>query len=491
MDVFQRIVTSGTIIYRFYESYASCSNEAASLARRFKWNLRVLEKIRELFKLKASQNQGRLSEPDVELLSETSNYMESLAASVNASCAKVEAQQWWSEGTKKPLWLHRRKELRALENELSEWASRFDLRLVGLPEELKAVIQPGDEHDKTESGILLASSKKIRAIQTLEEKAKRARIDILYRNEMPKGLKPISTAEQGARFPVFQYKDQFIMLESRYYEQSHLGILPYEEWRASLGAFVAAMNELDLGIVNVLKCIGFVHDNSIENRPQFRVLYRLPYSLSSTKVPSLKDLINNQPGEIGLLAMHPLEHRYRVARDVAKALLFLHTTGFLHENIRSDNVIILENAFPPQGAKFPRALGEPYLVNFEFVRSTSVSRGVIQAKWLNKVYTHPIRQIGDERYINTFDIYSLGVVLLELGLWRPIERYENQLKSCDPYQMQQELLNIAEFVSTTMGRKYWEIVIWCLSLEGDREISASSFVHEVLQKLEDISDALC
>lgn len=89
MDIFQTIVTSGKLIYYFLDAYSAHSEEARSLASRFKWDIRVLQQIVHHFDTRRLQNQGEFTEPDQKLLQETAEYLKSLATRAGASCTRV------------------------------------------------------------------------------------------------------------------------------------------------------------------------------------------------------------------------------------------------------------------------------------------------------------------------------------------------------------------------------------------------------------------
>jgi hypothetical protein len=78
-------------------------------------------------------------------------------------------------------------------------------------------------------------------------------------------------------------------------------------------------------------------------------------------------------------------------------------------------------------------LGHPYLVNFASVRedtaSTDLSLEQHENEWYLNVYRYPARQGTNivARFTMAHDTYSLGVVLLEIGLWRPVEKLEAEI----------------------------------------------------------------
>lgn len=108
-------------------------------------------------------------------------------------------------------------------------------------------------------------------------------------------------------------------------------------------------------------------------------------------------------------------------------------------------------------------------------------------QWRFNVYRHPKRQGTSiaARFTMPHDVYSLGAVLLGIGPWRPLEKYENELKGKTPRDMRDELLKLVGGVAIQLGCKYRDLVIWCLSLDyGD--LGMKSYVEHVQEKLEEL-----
>lgn len=110
----------------------------------------------------------------------------------------------------------------------------------------------------------------------------------------------------------------------------------------------------------------------------------------------------------------PLNELLAQAKSLARSVFFIHTKRFVHKNIRPENILVF------QGAKYET--GKSYLVGFEKFRADrdhSMKFG--DGLWQCDLYRHPERQGSQpERYfVMQHDIYSLGVVLLEIGLRIP------------------------------------------------------------------------
>ncbi|KAI9370573.1 hypothetical protein BJX61DRAFT_515163 [Aspergillus egyptiacus] len=126
-----------------------------------------------------------------------------------------------------------------------------------------------------------------------------------------------------------------------------------------------------------------------------------------------------------------LETRFRLAYDLLMAVLQLRSQNLVHGNINSSNVLI----FPGLTSSGQNEVGltenlrRPYLTSFAQFSGNNPSPEPLSAS----MYRHP----DDKRSIDddaawAYDLYSLGLVLMEIGLWTPISRiwklkYDNSL----------------------------------------------------------------
>ena len=116
---------------------------------------------------------------------------------------------------------------------------------------------------------------------------------------------------------------------------------------------------------------------------------------------------------------YALDDRFRLARLLARSVLFLHSAQIVHKNIAPETVVLLTDS--------STRLELPFLVGFEkFRRAEGRTYMSGDAFWEKNLYRHPKRQ-GDypeEEYKMQHDIYSLGVCLLEIGLGTSFVRFE-------------------------------------------------------------------
>ncbi|KAL8682610.1 MAG: hypothetical protein Q9186_001383 [Xanthomendoza sp. 1 TL-2023] len=175
---------------------------------------------------------------------------------------------------------------------------------------------------------------------------------------------------------------------------------------------------------------------------------------------------------------YPLNARLNIAQVLARSCMFLHDCRFVHKSLRPENIV----CFSTQG-QYP---DKPYMIGLDRFRLIDArSMRSSDDLWYKDIYRHPSRQgIRPERdYIMQHDIYSLGVCLLEIGLWRsfliweddsdsplPNEEYiaKKSLAIKDPrrraLEVKKSWVRLAEQrLPGSMGRIYASTVIACLT----------------------------
>jgi hypothetical protein len=139
-----------------------------------------------------------------------------------------------------------------------------------------------------------------------------------------------------------------------------------------------------------------------------------------------------------------LEERLTMAHHIAKAVEQWHRVDWVHQSISSHNIIFLK---PESGDSNNRwDFDAPLLHGFDFARPNakpSIGRYVENIRL--DVYRHPDRQ-GEVRngHKKEHDLYSLGVVLLEIGLWRSSRGMVEQHHAKDLQKMRESAVTKVE-----------------------------------------------
>jgi len=161
---------------------------------------------------------------------------------------------------------------------------------------------------------------------------------------------------------------------------------------------------------DIARCIGYCNDFSKPHR--IGLVFRIPQDLGMAVPMSLLDIIKRYKTE----KTPPLGDRFRLAQRLATILMQLHASDWLHKAFRSDNILFFLG---------PAAyITKPYLAGFEYARDMSMRSIGTRPTGENGLdyYYHPEVANG---FSKTLDLYSLGVVLLEIALWRPLVKPED------------------------------------------------------------------
>jgi hypothetical protein len=164
-----------------------------------------------------------------------------------------------------------------------------------------------------------------------------------------------------------------------------------------------------LSCCGVIKILKFDTGSPTESRSQERVarfdfVFEIPETLA-TPPRSLRDIMLAQDPRT------PLNELVNITKLLARSVFFIHTRHFVHKNIRPENVLVFRDQ--------KGDTGRPYLIGFERFRADgALSMMFGDGYWERDLYRHRSRQgLQPEKYFSMqHDIYSLGVVMLEIGL---------------------------------------------------------------------------
>jgi len=244
----------------------------------------------------------------------------------------------------------------------------------------------------------------------------------------------------------------------------------------------------------VLDCIGYFEDNSAT---RFGLTFRLPnhYIPHTDPAPmTLFDIISAHPDNAAYLG-----DRFHLAYLLAESVHALHATGWLHKSISSHNILLFQknsHSAPSGNQQSPPSLHNPYFTGFAMSRpddpNTYSSRTAANREMA--LYYHPDLEGSEGQrvagYRAVYDIYSLGLVLIEIGTWRSLARWSPK-QACSSLDFKRRLLDkVVPFLGASMGENYMIAVRKCLEgsferLAGfsDDEYNSTDYKNNVRQGL--------
>lgn len=174
----------------------------------------------------------------------------------------------------------------------------------------------------------------------------------------------------------------------------------------------------EAGTGGLLKCQGYVERTGQAQR--FELVFQIPNGYSSDP-QTLRSLLID-------VAKPSFKKRYELALKLAGTIFILQTTGFVHKRVRPDSVLLIKPTYweTSKSLDYASDIGEPFLLGWGEARSEDGSTQKVswsarmQPTSYNLAYTHP-RDVGVQRndeYRNLDDVYSFGVTLIEIALWK-------------------------------------------------------------------------
>lgn len=248
--------------------------------------------------------------------------------------------------------------------------------------------------------------------------------------------------------------------------------------------------ELKRDAFRVLYCHGWY-----ETLDHFGLVYRLPPSEGQPHVcQSLTNILLCK--EQRFLLARELENRLELVKTLAWTMLELHSVNWVHRSFTPNNILLFSHQI---GRDVRIDWRSPYVVGFDLSRSdTGVSEEKTHGEMelAIRIYTHPQRQSREYmRYQKSHDIYSLGVILLEIGRLESFmdSAWAGKLDKLSPDQLKEMFVRKARAPSSVLGTRFCNAVLTCLTgdfhgsiPDDDDYLFLSNFRDEVCEQLSEI-----
>lgn len=253
------------------------------------------------------------------------------------------------------------------------------------------------------------------------------------------------------------------------------------------------LRPLDLG--TILHCVGYLDTNSNVTGYAFR----LPSGVQPGQKPvTLHQLLTNVSKGSDV---PDLGDRFELAKALVSTVFEIHNLGWMHKNLQPKHILF----WPKPYTKDELNLSRPYLVGFDISRPNQP--GEFSEKPISNpeddLYRHPFyKGVNSQSFLPSFDMYSLGIILYEIGLWRcvayqnprrtntrpPLETHYSDPNYIEKLVMGGSIMELKRF----MGARYRDAVTACLdrkldaiwaSVEGNR---LRHYQDEVQTKIVDL-----
>jgi serine/threonine protein kinase len=278
------------------------------------------------------------------------------------------------------------------------------------------------------------------------------------------------------------YKRARVLIEWKHYDDK-LGSHVDKEIYARMDAIAELPNEPGRPAeFRVLDCAGYFLDG---DELAFGMMYNFPADHGnsiSTRVATLEGIINENQS-VTKLKRPALGDRFRLAKSLVFCITEFHAVGWLHKNICSQNIVF----FTKNQSEEPPPIGEPYVIGFNHSRPDSDDLYTLMPSVgeVQKLYQHPEYRAKKPREQNlrfrrSFDYYSLGVVLLEIGMWHTIGKLIAGV-GCSPGDTYNHFMERARQLGPLMGTLYRDATLYCLQESSEQD--TEDFYRMVVEPL--------
>jgi hypothetical protein len=246
----------------------------------------------------------------------------------------------------------------------------------------------------------------------------------------------------------------------------------------------------------MLNLVGYFED---ADNARFGLLYETPNRLQTSPASvsnrmqpfmvTLSDLLSDKEFE------PPLEIKYRLAYNLATSVFDLHSKGVIHGNLSSTNVSFFELEKSNSGDSHQLNdvdVRRPYLTSFDIFPDTATRQsddsGVNHESLL---YKHsldprltPYTVLTPES--RSLDLYSLAMLLLEIGLWTPARLLaaQNINLSTNPKDTSKKLASRCATSYTRAVKACWRAVDEETTNRSRPEVALQKIYGRVLNALE-------
>ena len=237
--------------------------------------------------------------------------------------------------------------------------------------------------------------------------------------------------------------------------------------------------------LNTLDCLGHVDD---KDRSRYGMIFVFPPNAKqSAPILTLANLVKDFPAP-------DLEIRFQLAQTIAVAIWSCHSLDWLHKtlcpyNILFFNEIDLERA----GIEGP---SKPFLAGFDSSRPDHVEEMSVASRNLvgEDIYRHP-HSLGPDRqkYCKSFDIYSLGLLLLEIGLWKGLDVFhKGRASKYTPVAFKDKIVqSLVPALGSKTGSRYRNVVHQSLVYdEHTKDPQTATSPHQMMEWIVQSLDTL-
>ncbi|OHW98393.1 protein kinase [Colletotrichum incanum] len=245
-----------------------------------------------------------------------------------------------------------------------------------------------------------------------------------------------------------------------------------------LPPFFGIYDDLDYELKHGHKRIGYVFGTPESMLDYDRRTHTFRTDIMANPPVTLSSMLKDENAIPPLLG-----DRFRLAFTLASAFSLFHAVGWLHKGLHSGSILFLHEA------DRTISVTEPFITGFQYARQqneASLSLGPLRNKSLMHYY-HPDAVSG---FSKRLDLYSLGVVLCEIGRWAviPSQIPEKKLKRLKTKEDWRDYIFSSRLkeLGWRMGKQYQEavrVLLECDLPDDKSKLGHALFTQEFQKKV--------
>lgn len=289
---------------------------------------------------------------------------------------------------------------------------------------------------------------------------------------------------------VVDNQEDVTLLEWRYVDGA-FGYADQKTIRSRIKSLAYVLSSGNSSQFGLLKCVGFYKDEEHQDKTaveRYGLLFKLPAASSQLLIHLNATSTALGQGSAHLLPRTLTEHitstiasqspptltdRFRIATALCHTVLQIHAAGWLHKAIQSNNILFSAIPDPNDPTSSILDLANPFVLGFDFSRPDrpeALSLDLPKDRTSND-YSHPslwppmtadAMPTNPVRFQQKYDIYALGVVLLEVGTWSLVSSISGTRDLRQPWTWRNLLLKRAKVLGYLCGSVYQRVVETCL-----------------------------
>ncbi len=281
-----------------------------------------------------------------------------------------------------------------------------------------------------------------------------------------------TSSEQGMRqSPNRNHSEKAVLLDYgvvQDYDTFHAQLPSLRRYEDLVLALQSSQPIAGNSYTRTMKIVGWFED---PRRLRYVFVYEVPdpplgpfVPMKTSSLPhTLLSYLQKYSADTDSSNMPSLEDRYRLALNIASIILHLHAKGLTHRNINSHNVFFFIGQGTPTYENKPWKFGvirHPFITSFDQCDEDAPIPH--DEPFMSSIYRHPHIERGQRAfYRSAHDIYSLGLILLEIGLWMPIHKLWKPKYARLDFKSRLQSVYIKK-LAAKCGSTYMRVVDYCL-----------------------------